>query len=589
MKEDPPHSGDPISRASLEPFEKLATDLVAACGTADAAALQRLSDHFGRSITLDELREQVQRRLKTSSDPPGAVRAPGLADAQLLVARLYAFASWDALVESLAQPSADPRAAPHGMSSTPPFYTIDWMTNVIEPRPPLSDKDWDTIVGVMKDHRITGLRAGGLMTDAAMARLPQLDFATTLYLDGSKHLTDDGLAHLAQMPQLQELDLSGWHSPITDRGLEVLRHLKELRRFQMCWSQRVTDAGLANLTFCDQLESANLMGTPTGDGAINALTGKRKLRRFKSGRLVTDAGLPLLHRFPVFQTWQGGAIKYGLMAFDGEPTDLLIDGPFTSKGVASLAGLDGIFGLSFFWHTTRLTADGLEPLAALANLGFLGCQGALCNDEAMRHIAAMPRLRMLMGQGTVASDDGFAALSRSQTIEYIWGRECPHLTGRGFAAMAAMPALKGLAVSCAHVDDAALSTLPRFPALRELMPMDVTDEGFRHVGRCEPLESLWCMYCRKTGDTATGHLSGLSRLKNYYAGSTQITDRSLEILSRMSSLERLEFSDCAGITDAGVARLAALPRLRQISLGGAPRVSRDGIAVFPAGVRVSYW
>ena len=39
---------------------------------------------------------------------------------------------------------------------------------------------------------------------------------------------------------------------------------------------------------------------------------------------------------------------------------------------------------------------------------------------------------MLMGQGAVASDDGFAALSLSQTIEYIRGRECPNLGGRGF-------------------------------------------------------------------------------------------------------------------------------------------------------------
>ena len=57
--------------------------------------------------------------------------------------------------------------------------------------------------------------------------------------------------------------------------------------------------------------------------------------------------------------------------------------------------------------------DGLERLKDLANLGFLGCQGERCDDRAMEHIAAIPRLRMLMGQGTVASDAGFAALSRS--------------------------------------------------------------------------------------------------------------------------------------------------------------------------------
>jgi len=36
------------------------------------------------------------------------------------------------------------------------------------------------------------------------------------------------------------------------------------------------------------------------------------------------------------------------------------------------------------------------------------------------------------------------------------------------------------------VDDEGLSALPRFPALRELMPMDVPDEGYRHIGRRSP-------------------------------------------------------------------------------------------------------
>jgi hypothetical protein len=391
------------------------------------------------------------------------------------------------------------------------------------------------------------------------------------------------------MPQLRFLEVGGWEAPITDRGLEVLRHLTELRTFQSYWTQGISDAGMANLAFCDHLESVDLLGTQTGDGVINALTGKRKLRRFKTGRLVTDAGLPLLHQFPVFKTWQGGDISYSLMSADAEPNHLLLDGPFTNKGLASIAGLDGLFALSFFWHVSALTAEGLKPLENLPNLGFLGCQDELCNDEAMRHIAAIPRLRMLMGQGSVASDDGFAALSRSQTIEYIWGRECPNLGGRGFTALAAMPALRGLAVSCKNVDDAALSALPRFPALRGLMPMDVPDDGFRHVGRCERLEDLWCMYCRDTGDAATEHLIGLSNLKTYYAGKTRITDRSLEILGRMPSLEKIEFWECASITNAGVALLAGLPRLREITVAGSPNVTREGIAVFPGAVRVNYW
>jgi hypothetical protein len=459
------------------------------------------------------------------------------------------------------------------------------VSRTIEPHAPLSERDWDTIFAIMKERELTGITTPAL-TDTAMERLSRLEFVNRIGLDGARRLTDDGVLHLARMPQLEELDLSGYHSIITDRGLEVLRHLKNLRKFSLCWPQRVTDAGAANLTFCDQLEEVNLMGTQTGDGAINALTGKRRLRHFKTGRRVTDTGLPLLHQFPVFKSWQGGEIKYELMSFQGEPNNLMLDGPITNRGLGGLAGLDGVFGLGFFWHISALSADGLKVLADLPNLGFLGCQGELCNDEAMRHIAAIPRLRMLMGQGTVASDDGFTALSRSQTLEFIWGRECPNLGGRGFAAMAAMPALKGLAVSCLKVDDAALASLPRFPALKQLMPMDVSDDGFRHVGQCRQLERLWCMYCRDTGDVATGHLGGLSKLKTYYAGKTQITDRSLEILGRLHALERIELWQTSGVTDTGLAFLGGLPRLREIVLDGLPKVTREGASVFPASVRV---
>src|SRR5205085_230571 len=123
--------------------------------------------------------------------------------------------------------------------------------------------------------------------------------------------------------------------------------------------------------------------------------------------------------------------------------------------------------------------------------------------------------------------------------------------------------------------------------LQQLMPMDVPDDGFRHVGNCANLEDLWCMYCRDTGDVATSHLGGLTKLRTYYAGSTRITDRSLEILGRIDSLEKLEFWMCGGITDAGLKHLTGLPRLREVDLAS-PRITREGAAIFPAGVRVTY-
>lgn len=214
----------------------------------------------------------------------------------------------------------------------------------------------------------------------------------------------------------------------------------------MFWQAKITDAGAANLRFCDQLEEVDLLGCNLGDGAIAALAGKPKLRRFKTGRNVTDDGLALLHQFPAFKTWQGEEPKFGLMSFSAEPTNLLIDGPLTRKGLNNLRGLDGVLGLSFFWHTKRLRGD----------------------------------------------------------------------------------------------------------------------------------------------DVATSHIIGMPNLKKYHAGYTLITDASLELLSRIKSLEEISLEGCKFITDAGIPFLTTLPRLREISIGGCPKVTRTGIEGFANGVHLNY-
>ena len=118
--------------------------------------------------------------------------------------------------------------------------------------------------------------------------------------------------------------------------------------------------------------------------------------------------------------------------------------------------------------------------------------------------------------------------------------------------------------------------------------MDVNDDAFRHIGRCEQLEHLWCMYCRETTDAATGHIAGLKNLKQYYAGQTLITDSSLAILGKMDSLEKLEFWNISGITAAGVKALTRLPRLREVSFDGCINITHDAATIFPATVQVHY-
>ena len=569
----------------IEQHHRIAEDLVAVYNSDDADAATRLNDLFHSALNREQIRDFIRDKLCSVPDTQSRLDNFTLADAQLVVARLYGFKDWDDLVQSGSEPASDLRSAPFVLSSKPPYYRIDWTNNSIEPRQPMSKKDWEDVSAVIKELGLTRVNSAGLIGDDDLAVLSELDQITSLNLDGSKRLTEKGLRHLARMLQLRELTLGG---QITDRGLEGLGQLRELRVFRMFWQNNITDDGIMGLRSCDHLEEVDLLGCNVGDGAIAALTGKPNLRRFKTGRNVSDDGLRLLHEFPAFKMWHGEEPRFGLMSFSAEPTNLLVDGPFTGKGLSDLRGLDGLVGLSFFRHTKRLRGEELQCLDGLSNLAYLGCQDSLCDDAAMRHIAALPKLRMLMGQGAVATDEGFRSFSQSRTIEYFWGRDCPNLTGQGFVALSRMPSLKGLAVSCKNVDDAALASLPDFPSLKELVPMYVTDERFRHVGRSHQLESLILMYCRDTTDVATGHIVGLPNLKKYHAGYTLITDASLELLRRIKSLEELSFEGCKFITDAGIPFLTTLPRLRELSIGGCPKVTRSGVTRFASGVRVNY-
>jgi hypothetical protein len=119
------------------------------------------------------------------------------------------------------------------------------------------------------------------------------------------------------------------------------------------------------------------------------------------------------------------------------------------------------------------------------------------------------------------------------------------------------------------------------------MPMDVPDDGYRHIARCKGLESLILMYCRETTDVATEHIAPLLRLRSYFASYTRITDRTPELLAGMDSLEDITLAGCAGVTDAGVAHLAGLPRLRELRVSG-PLITPEAASEFPVRVHVHY-
>ena len=544
-----------VNPQGLQRFETLARDVADAYTSADLEKLREINWTYGTSFQWEREPELMHRHLPRWFASETRTFELAVADAQQLVAAMCGFQDWAALVTSLSTSSAATRKA---SSAEARFYRIDPGSPTIGVSGPLSERHWDTVVSVIREKGLTGVWAPGA-SDAVIERLTSIEGLRRLYLGGGQ-ITDQGLRHLSRLPALEELAIGGPRSPITDRGLDVLRRLPHLTRFWMTWAPGVSDAGIANLAGCGRLEIVDVMGTHTGDDVIAALAGKPMLRKVATGRLVTDAGAARFSEFPPFKAWHGGTIACDLGAFDSEPTHLLLDGPF-DLGLAQLTNLDGLFGLNLFWHASALTPAAFEAVAALPRLGFLRVdrEGAV-TDEALR------------------------ALSRSATIQSLACADTPHVTGRGFVALASMPSLHSLSLDCRGVDDQALAVLPRFPSLRTLWVRNLTDEGFRHVGRCTALESL--AFPRGASDTATEHIVTLPHLKSLSAREARITDRSLAMIAAMQSLETLDVHGCVGVTDAGVSLLAALPKLSTLIVAECPHVTTAGLAALPAHVRV---
>ena len=89
-----------------------------------------------------------------------------LADTQQVVAHTRGFGSWVELAKSVLRTGGRAQDAGTCRSIASTTSTIR-----SEVRHSLDDKEWDEIIAVMAEQRISGLDAGGQMTDAVLERV----------------------------------------------------------------------------------------------------------------------------------------------------------------------------------------------------------------------------------------------------------------------------------------------------------------------------------------------------------------------------------------------------------------------------------
>jgi len=469
-------------------------------------------------------------------------------------------------------------------------------------------------VGLTKLEGLTALTylniSGSPVTDAAMVPVGKVRSLVTLDIKNTA-ITDAGLEHLATLTKLTVLFATD--TKVSKPGVEKLA--RALPKCRISWAGgTVSPQGRARAA----AEWAFFVGgkvTVATGGAHRVVANAGDLpngdaftiQKFDLGvnQKVTDAGLANLTDLNVLFLNSTPVTDAGLAHLSDLTglTELSLNN--TAVGDAGLKHLHGLTNLRVVYATkTKVTADGIAALAkalpdctiysdsgvvepklidnravaewALANGGTLTLRQ---RDGTPQHVNAknFPKegavviLRLELGACKEATDANLAKLRGLHELTQLHLAATP-MTGAGLANLKGLKRLTRVYVNGTRVGDDGAAHLGAMPWLEhlDLGGTEITDDGLKHIGKLKNLTQL-TLPGKNTTDAGLAHLAPLTELEWLGLHSTQTTDDGLKHLKEMTKRKLLGLQ-ATRVTGTGLEHLAACPlkTLELTHLGGKP-------------------
>ncbi len=324
----------------------------------------------------------------------------------------------------------------------------------------------------------------------------------------------DSIAEMAptDLASLQQMALSAMSNSDTGITAENLAHLSGVDSLaDLAAGTRTSLQGMALSAMADA-------GSITGDSIV-AISG------MGSVDAIPDAELKALQALT-------------LSAMAGSETGL------RPELIASFIGDAAIEDVTF--------ADspiGDSDLAMIPNLGALrridltGCRNI--TDSALARLQDAKSIETLLLGGTRITNAGLALAGTMGTLRTLDVSRTA-ITDAGLVHLKGLAQLASLSLEGTDVSGAGLEPLRDLVALKtlDLRETFVWDRHLRHLGRMTSLETLRLAFA-PVGDEGLASLDGLAGLRT------------------------LELHHCALVTDAGIAKLRALPGIAKLTLYGA--------------------
>lgn len=390
------------------------------------------------------------------------------------------------------------------------------------------------------------------ITDTGLAEITKCRGLKGLYFD-KNWVTSAGIAHLARLTDLEELELGGEF--VGDEALKVLYELDHLRYLSL-WGS-FSDEALQYLSFGHALETVriNITTHKGGDGV----------------RGITDEGLRHL------------ALSLTLKDISLERCRLV-----TGRGLRHLQAMGQLRKLHIQGAT--LNDADLAPLAAFRRLEYLYLPDRGITDRGVRHLLALKGLRTLSvgcSPDSTLSDEALEVIACMEDLESlsVAGSKISNL---GLGLIGTLTHLTELRLGTNRpISDRGIEHLNRLTELKSLAFLPNTVVPLKALSglKLKKLERLECP--RLVPDCPTMRISDLVNLRQLILGSPAnswgvhgIRDQDLYCLRSLEKLRVLRLPG-PGITDEGIKHLAALNNLEVLTLGGSDRITDAGLALLP--------
>ena len=315
---------------------------------------------------------------------------------------------------------------------------------------------------------------------------------------------------------------------------------------------------------------------------------------------ATDADVKLFGALPHLEYLHlGPSIQNRIRGYGGQS-------PITDAGIASLLGARKLRRLSLV--NTQVTDEAMKVVGQLTAIESLVLASRNITGAGMAHLDRLQRLETLTLFGSSVGDDGMRHVAKHAALRELYmGRR---VTCRGLAELVPLKSLDFLRIFFQPLKDDDLVAIGQMTSITTLRCgfAGVSDEGLRHMTNMTRVRCLNLTDAKATdagmayvaqmkgleiltlnkgiGDAGVAQLATLRNLKQLSLRQTKITDVGLAKLVALPQLRNLDLM-YTHVTPAGVAKLRGMKKLERVDLDHTDISDEDAKRLIDSGIPVS--